>query len=33
MLVGRDRGDLRVGDRYLREERGELQVLFVFLGQ
>src|SRR5437667_2991355 len=32
MVVGRDRRDLRVGHRDLRVERGELQVLLVFLG-
>ena len=31
MLVGRDRGDLRVGDGDLRIERGELEVLLVLL--
>jgi hypothetical protein len=31
VVVGRDRGDLRVGHRDLRVERGELQVLLVLL--
>ena len=31
VVVRRDRGDLRVGDRDLRVERGELQVLLVLL--
>ena len=31
MLVGRDRGDLRVGDGDLRIERGELEMLLVLL--
>jgi hypothetical protein len=31
VVVRRDRGDLRVGDRYLRIERGELQMLLVLL--
>ena len=31
VVVGRDRGDLRVGDRDLRIERGELKVLLVLL--
>ena len=31
MVVGRDRGDLRVGHGDLRIERGELEVLLVLL--
>ena len=32
MVVGRDRGDLGVGDGDLRVERRELEVLLVLLG-
>src|SRR4051812_11058005 len=32
MVVGRNRRDLRVGDRYLWVERREFQMLLVFLG-